>query len=84
MDTMGKWWLIAKNLVKSSLDHYVLPGTLTGTEILLVYLHQWKRDIFLIAAAAFYQRLNQPSDNELDEALVRAPERGCDATEGSA
>lgn len=36
-----------KTLIRSSLDNYVLPGTLTGTEILLLYMSQWKRDVVL-------------------------------------
>lgn len=81
---MGKWWLIAKTLVRSSLDHYILPGTLTGTEILLVYLYQWKRNFSILAAALVYLLCNQPDQNELDDVLVPAQERtGFDAGDDS-
>jgi hypothetical protein len=43
-----------KTLVKSSLDNYVLPGTLTGSEILWLYLTQWKRDIASIVFASYF------------------------------
>lgn len=41
----GRLWMIAKTLLKSQLDNYVLPGTLSGTEILLLYIAQWKRNV---------------------------------------
>ena len=40
-----------KTLIRTQLDNYVLPGTFTGTEILLLYMGQWKRDVFLFATA---------------------------------
>ena len=43
-----------KSLIKSSLDNYVLPGTCTGTEIMLVYMSQWRRDLVLVVIAALY------------------------------
>ena len=42
------------SLVKSSLDHYILPGTLTGSEILWIYVVQWKRDFNALAFAIVY------------------------------
>ena len=48
---MGQWIVIVKTLVKSSLDNYVLPGTLTGTEILVLYMAQWKRDLIFVTFA---------------------------------
>jgi len=44
------WLTITKTLVKSSLDNYILPGTLTSTEILLVYLSEWKRSVLIITS----------------------------------
>jgi len=46
--------MFIKTLVKSSLDNYVLPGTMNGTEILWVYLIQWKRDIAIFTFASVY------------------------------
>lgn len=71
-----KWWVVVKTLIKSSLDNYVLPGTLTGTEILFVYLYQWKRDISLIAAGSLYHLLSTSYRTELNETLV-AGARDC-------
>lgn len=43
--------LFVKTLIRSQLDIYVLPGTRTGTEILLLYMSQWKRDVVLFTTA---------------------------------
>jgi hypothetical protein len=43
-----------KSLVKTSLDNYVLPGTASGTEILWLYMIQWKRDLAALSFASFY------------------------------
>ena len=49
---LTKWMAFMKNLVKSSLDNYVLPGTVTGTEILWLYMAQWKRDLSNVTMAS--------------------------------
>jgi hypothetical protein len=51
---MTQWSVFVKTLVKSSLDNYILPGTLTGTEILWLYVTQWKRDLATITFASLY------------------------------
>jgi len=43
--------VLVRSLLKSSLDNYVLPGTSAGTEILCVYLINWKRVGRFIAPA---------------------------------
>jgi hypothetical protein len=48
---LGQGLSLLKTLIKSSLDNYVLPGTLTGTEILFIYMKQWKRDALLLTSA---------------------------------
>ena len=48
-----------KSLLKSSLDNYVLPGTLMGTEILWLYMLQWKRDFTNVTLAAAYLMYSQ-------------------------
>jgi hypothetical protein len=55
---MSLWIVFIKNLVKSSLDQYVFPGTLTGTEILWLYIIQWKRDLATLTVASLYTVLN--------------------------
>lgn len=50
-----QWMAFMKNLVKSSLDNYILPGTLTGTEILLLYMAQWKRDLSNVTMVSLYE-----------------------------
>lgn len=51
---LGQGLSLLKTLIKSSLDNYVLPGTLTGTEILLIYMSQWKRDVHLLTTATLH------------------------------
>lgn len=53
----GKWkvmtchWLRNfRDLLKISVDNYILPGTHLGTEILWLYMAQWKRDLLVIAS----------------------------------
>lgn len=48
-----------KSLVKTSLDNYVLPGTVLGTEILWLYMIQWKRDLVALTSASFHLLLPQ-------------------------
>jgi hypothetical protein len=48
-----------KSLVKTSLDNYVLPGTVSGTEILWLYMIHWKRDFAALTFASFYLLLPQ-------------------------
>ena len=43
-----------KTLIKSSLDNYILPGTLTGSEILWLYVSQWKRDVTSVVFASYF------------------------------
>lgn len=45
---------VVSSLMKSSLDNYLLPGTLTGSEILWIYVVQWKRDFNALAFATVY------------------------------
>jgi hypothetical protein len=63
---MGHWWMILKSLVKCSLDSYIMPGTLSGTEILLLYMSQWKRDITLVTFATVYL-ISSPADIQKTE-----------------
>ncbi len=51
---MALWIMILKSLVKSSVDNYLLPGTMTGTEILWLYMVQWKRNMSALTFAAIY------------------------------
>ena len=51
---LGQGLSLLKTLIRSSLDNYVLPGTLTGTEILLLYMSQWKRDVVHLTTATRY------------------------------
>ena len=51
---MANCTLLIKTLVKCSMDNYVLPGTTSGTEILWIYLIQWKRDLATLAFASIY------------------------------
>jgi hypothetical protein len=46
--------MMLKSLMKSSIDSYILPGTMTGTEILWIYLMQWRRDLNALFYALLY------------------------------
>ena len=48
-----------KNLVKCSLDQCVVPGTRTATEILWLYMIQWKREMANITTGSFNMFLSQ-------------------------
>lgn len=50
---LGSLVAVLKNFIKCSLDNYVLPGTVTGSEILWLYMVQWKRDLVLLISASF-------------------------------
>ena len=54
-----QWTILIKNLAKSYLDNYILPGTNAGTEVLWIYMIQWKRQMANIAFATFYILLSQ-------------------------
>ena len=56
-----------KIFIKSSLDQYVLPGTLTGTEILLLYMSQWKRNFELLLSTAFHFVLSEQDCLKMEE-----------------
>lgn len=51
---VGHGVAFVKNLLKSSLDSYILPGTCAGTEILWLYIIQWKRRLVLSRLAIVY------------------------------
>lgn len=51
---VGSGLSFLKTLIKSSLDNYVLPGTLTGTEILLLYASHWKRNFHAFVCGALH------------------------------
>ena len=70
---LGQGLSLLKTLIRSSLDNYVLPGTLTGTEILLIYMSQWKRDMLLLTSATLHLISSQPD-------RITTPERENEST----
>jgi len=74
-----------KSIMRSSLDSYVLPGTATGTDILWIYLIQWKRDMHMLCLALVYlvsfqqdpsaatDVVNTSRDTSLDHAFDQHP-----------
>jgi hypothetical protein len=73
------WFLLVKTFLKSSLDNYILPGTLTGTEILWLYMIQWKRDLATLVFASFFLSSQQLKSIDLSSALQR---KEIDGTQG--
>jgi hypothetical protein len=64
--------LLIKTIVKSSLDNYVLPGTLSGTEILWLYMVQWTRHLTALTIASGYLMSSQfQSRSLLERARIR-------------
>ena len=59
-----------KTFIKSSLDNYVLPGTFTGTEILLVYISHWKRNAHAFYVAALRLLIAELDWSKTDEIPV--------------
>jgi hypothetical protein len=66
----GHLWMIAKTFLKSQLDNYVLPGTLSGTEILLLYMAQWKRNVARVTFGAMYILRSQADLPKLEKVLM--------------
>ncbi len=58
---------LIKTLIKSSLDNYLSPGALAGTEILLFYLAHWKRKLCFVTWEALFLIITEPG-------LFRLPE----------
>lgn len=50
---LGACLNILKNVMRTYLDNYILPGTHTGTQILWLYLVQWRRDLVALIAVSF-------------------------------
>lgn len=67
----GRSVVFVKNLLKNSLDNYVLPGTSAGTEILWLYVTTWKHSrwplifafCYFIATRREVQKLKSFIDN---------------------
>ena len=66
---LGAFAVVFKNLIRSSLDNYILPGTLTGTEILWLYMVQWKRDIAVLASASYLLFISQCEFPKLERVI---------------
>jgi hypothetical protein len=57
------FWSFIKPLVRTTLDCYILPGTVTGTEICWLYLLQWKKEVSTISLAlvsVLFSQINLP------------------------
>lgn len=57
--TRIQWTMFIKLMVRSYLDNYVLPGTHTGSEILWLYMVQWKRHLANASFAILYLFFSQ-------------------------
>ena len=68
-----QWTILIKNLAKSYLDNYILPGTNAGTEVLWIYMVQWKRQMATIAFATFYLLLSQAEYAEVERVTSGTP-----------
>jgi hypothetical protein len=51
MERIGTFSILAKTLFRIVVDTCILPGTSNGTEILLLYLRQWSKEVSLVGIA---------------------------------
>jgi hypothetical protein len=51
MEHLDNFSILAKSLFRSVVDTYILPGTSSGTEILLLYLRQWSKEVSIVGVA---------------------------------
>ena len=65
--------ILIKDLAKSYLDNYILPGTNAGTEVLWIYMVQWKRQMANIAFATFYLLVSQADYSEVESVAPNTP-----------
>jgi hypothetical protein len=80
MNIIARCILMLKSLMRSSLDNYVLPGTVTGTDILWIYMIQWKRDLFIFCVALVYLFTFQENVTSVNEVIHPSPERSQEPT----
>ena len=80
---LGQGLSLLKTLIKSSLDNYVLPGTLTGTEILFIYMRQWKRDVMLLTSTPRQSTSLDTDCNNSREITTEQPNDSVSAQQGS-
>jgi hypothetical protein len=55
-------------------DNFVLPGTVTGTDILLIYITEWRRHAIIIGSATLYFIASQFSLPGLQNVLSESTE----------
>ena len=72
---LGRCAIMLKSLMKSSLDQYILPGALTGSEILWVYAVQWKRDVYTLLFASVYFFCSQFEANSTENTFPNFQEK---------
>lgn len=68
-----QWTVLIKNLAKSYLDNYILPGTNAGTEVLWIYMIEWKRHMANVALATLYLLLSQTEYRKVEPMVSSTP-----------
>lgn len=68
-----QWMILIKNLAKAYLDNYILPGTNAGTEVLWIYMIEWKRHMANITLATFYLLMSQAELRKVGSVVSSAP-----------
>jgi hypothetical protein len=51
MKRKGNFSILASSLFRSVVDTCILPGTSNGTEILLLYVRQWSKEVSIVSIA---------------------------------
>jgi hypothetical protein len=75
MEPMSNIWILLKSLLRSAVDSCILPGTTSSTDILWLYLMEWKKQVSAIsfsllsftsfALLSFLSTANLPVDSGL-------------------
>lgn len=68
MKRVKTFWDYIKPLVRSTVDTYLLPGAVTGSEICWLYMIQWRKETYMISItllALLFYNLDVASDSHL-------------------
>lgn len=61
---METFLIFIRSLIRTAVDCCILPGTMNGTEILWLYILQWKKEVSAISFAviSILSQISAPSD----------------------
>ena len=68
MKRVKTFWNYIKPLVRSTVDTYLLPGAVTGSEICWLYMIQWRKETYTITItllALLFYNLDVSADSQM-------------------